>query len=957
MSTEHFLLLTDIVDSTALVERLGDEAAAALWQQHDQLARALLRDWRGREIDKSDGFLLLFASVGDALGFAQHYHRALRRLEPPLAARAGLHCGSVALRENAADDVARGAKPVELEGIAKPIAARIMSIALAGQTLLSAQARAALGDGGPRCPSHGHWRIKGLAEPIELFEAGGDEAPFTPPPDTAKAYRVIWRDEGWLPLHALRHSLPAERDSFVGRRSELRALAQRFDEGARLVSLLGIGGTGKTRLALRYARGWLGDYPGGAWFCDLSQARTQDGIVHAVAQGLDVPLGKADPVLQLGAAIAGRGDCLLILDNFEQVAKLAEATLGAWLERAGAARFLVTTREVLGIVGEQTFALDPLPPDEAVALFERRAAACEGYRPTPEDSAAIRPLVALMDGLPLAIELAAPRVRVMPPRVLLERMNERFKLLASTGGRRDRQATLRATLDWSWELLSEAERSALAQLSVFQGGFTLAAAEAVVDLAALDAPRWIGDMVQLLIEKSLVRPRGGERFDLLLSVQAYAAQRLAEAGAQGNARRRHWLYYAALDEFAATANRCVDLENLMAACQRAASNSQAAAAVNALALAWAALKLTGPVQAALQLVEQVQSIDGMTPQQQAALRWVAANACYRLGRSAEAIDHCQRGLALAEAAADQRLRVRLHCTIADVLTHGSDPAAARRHLEQAQAIVRELGDDQLHYTVLNGLGTLALANSRFDEARQDYEAALKVAQRLGHRRWEGGLLGNLGIVAHAMARIDDAAAFYRAALQATEETGDRPWVANTHCNLGLLLCERGELEAALAEAQQALSMARELGASRLEASVLCNIGLVHKARSAHEPARAQFDAAARLATQLGDLRLQAQCRRQLGQSLAMQQRFDAAGTELERALELAVQIEDQNEAALVRCELARALRMQGADGPAAQQLQLAAEAARAADPHARSTIEAAIADAAAAVPMPLGASA
>ena len=150
---------------------------------------------------------------------------------------------------------------------------------------------------------------------------------------------------------------------------------------------------------------------------------------------------------------------------------MPQDTLGRWLDRAADARFLVTTREVLGLPGEEVLALAPLPPAEAADLFMQRAEAAKaGFRPNAEDRAAIAPLVALLEGLPLAIELAAARVRVMPPRTLLLRMSERFKLLASSGGRVDRQATLRAVFDWSWELLSLPEKAALAQLSVFEGG-------------------------------------------------------------------------------------------------------------------------------------------------------------------------------------------------------------------------------------------------------------------------------------------------------------------------------------------------------------------------------------------------------------------------------------------------------------------------------------------------------
>src|SRR5204863_8586884 len=203
---------------------------------------------------------------------------------------------------------------------------------------------------------------------------------------------------------------------------------------------------------------------------------------------------------------AGRGRCLIILDNFEQVARHAMETVGEWLNRGSAAQFIVTTREVLGLSGEQVLALPPLATEDAVRLFLRRCeAAAQDFRPTPEDDAAVPQLVKLLDGLPLAIELAAARVRVMPPRSLLARMGDRFKLLASSGQRADRQATLRATFDWSWDLLSAPDKAAFAQLSVFEGGFTLEAAEAVLDLAACAADAWPVDAVNSLVDKSFVR--------------------------------------------------------------------------------------------------------------------------------------------------------------------------------------------------------------------------------------------------------------------------------------------------------------------------------------------------------------------------------------------------------------------------------------------------------------------
>ena len=351
--TIRTLLLTDVVDSTRLVERVGDARAAELWAAHDRRSRALLAQHRGREIDRTDGFFLLFEEPTDAARYALAYHEALADLA--LSARVGIHVGAVTLRQNSPVDVARGAKPIEVEGLAKPLAARIMALAGGGQTLMSGAARDALADTIPEGAAiewHGHYRLKGIEEPIEILELGvRDSSPFSPPADADKAYRVVRVEDIWRPVREVRQNLPAERDAFVGRTTELRSLAARLDAGIRLLTVLGPGGTGKTRLVRRYGWTWLGDWPGGVYFCDLSEARSLDGIYFSVASALEVPLGKDDPAVQLGHAIAGRGRCLVVVDNFEQVVQYAPDTLGRWLDQAPDATFVVTSRERLQLGG------------------------------------------------------------------------------------------------------------------------------------------------------------------------------------------------------------------------------------------------------------------------------------------------------------------------------------------------------------------------------------------------------------------------------------------------------------------------------------------------------------------------------------------------------------------------------------------------------------------------------
>ena len=317
MTEVRALLLTDVVDSTRLSEQLGDTAMAAAWEAHDRVARQLLPVWRGREIDKTDGMLLLFAEASDAASYALAYHRALATLKVPLLARAGLHVGAVVLRENSAEDIARGAKPLEVDGLAKPTAARVMSLAQAGQTLLTAEAREDLGKTTLKVQSHGHWMIKGVAEPLEIFEVGEAEARLVAPPDAEKVYRVVRAGDWWMPAKEIPNNLPQQGSSFVGRERELDEIRGLLSS-ARLLTLLGMGGLGKTRLSLQLAAEVLHQYPDGVWFLDLASIRDPALVVNLAAQTLDVREEPDRPLLQTLCMHLKQKRVLLILDNCEQ---------------------------------------------------------------------------------------------------------------------------------------------------------------------------------------------------------------------------------------------------------------------------------------------------------------------------------------------------------------------------------------------------------------------------------------------------------------------------------------------------------------------------------------------------------------------------------------------------------------------------------------------------------------
>jgi predicted ATPase len=372
-----------------------------------------------------------------------------------------------------------------------------------------------------------------------------------------------------------RGNIERDRTRFVGREEDLSALAQAVD-GSRLVTVLGPPGTGKTRLARelceRRTRRPAGEAvpataasSGSTWFCDLTEATDAEDICAAVARALGVSLTRAgttaDAVSRLGHVLDAHAELLLVVDNFEQVVRWAGTTVGAWLRRAEAARFLVTSRQRLGLPGEVLFDLGPLSlpgqgglaeASEAVQLFVDRARAVRRDWSPAADMAAVVALVENLDGLPLAIELAAARMRLLSPAQILANMPRRFQLLKGAPERgRARHSTLWNALEWSWGLLEPWEQSALAQCSVFRGGFDLESAEAVVDLSAHAEAPWTLDVLQALRDKSLLTTEAGSmagvetRLGLYASVRAYAADKLVALGLEDAAVARHAAHYLA----------------------------------------------------------------------------------------------------------------------------------------------------------------------------------------------------------------------------------------------------------------------------------------------------------------------------------------------------------------------------------------------------------------------------
>lgn len=863
MTVTLTLLLTDVVDSTALAERLGDHCMAEVWSAHDRAARDLFVRFDGQEIDRTDGFLATFRDTRAALAFAEAFHLEMAALGARFGivfqARIGVHRGEVILLRAADDDRARGAKPVEVEGLAKPAAARVMSIALGGQTLVSGEARRdADGQGGNggehgealRFVSHGHYRMKGVTEPIELFEPDRPGAPLVPPPDAAKVHRVVRDGDAWRPAREIPHALPVARDAFVGRAACLREVARRIDAGARLVTLVGIGGAGKSRLAQQYARSWLGEFPGGAWFCDLSEACDDEGWVSAVAAGLGLTLDASDPQAQVLHAIRGRGRCLVVLDNCEQLTRAAGPTLARWLAGTRDACFLVTSREVLGTRGEDVYFLPALAPDDAAQLFRARAATAGSTEVL--DDRVVRALVELLDRLPLALELAAARTRVMTAQQVLERMGERFRLLVSSGPP-SRQSTLRATLDWSWELLGVDEQAALAQLSVFEGGFDLASAERVLALPSA----WCVDVVQSLVDKSLLQRPSGGRFGMLTTVRDYAAEALRRVHGGREAMHRHGLCFAAHAEDDVTGDtsahpvpsserhrrRAFDLDNCIAAARRAIERGDAAVAAGAARAAWRVLARVGPFDSGLRLLEIVVAMPALAERHRVLVVLDALHAMMLTGRGVEAYPRAEALLAEVRAAGDDALAARLLARLGAICYWVGRLGPSVGFLEEALALAQRLADVETTAAASSTAAAVHCMRGDWDAAADTCQRACALYQRLGDDIEAGAALTTMGFIHRH--RLEWRAAFdaFDASLAQARAAG-QPW-REAMCLLNMADTRRdaGNDDDALDAYAKSEALADACGDRRLLGWVHAGRGRLHLRRGAHARAAASLQQA------------------------------------------------------------------------------------------------------------------
>ena len=825
MSAIKTLLLTDVVDSTRLSETLGDSAMTEIWAAHDRVSRALLGPWRGREIDKTDGMLLLFDSSADAVAYAMEYHRALATLPMLLTARVGLHVGPVILRENASDDIARGAKPLEVEGLAKPIAARVMALARGGQTLLSAAAREQLGKSAHKLASHGHWRLKGVSDPIELFEIGEPDAQFVQPSDGDKAHRVVWMGDWWLPVNEIPNNLPFQATSFIGRERELKEVRDLLG-ASRLLTLLGMGGLGKTRLSLQTAAEQIHHFPDGVWFLDLAPISDPALMVSETAQVLGVREEPDRPILQTVCSHLKNRRSLLILDNCEHLIKASAQMASAILKVAPHVRILASSRESLRAPGEQCYPVLPLPVpargdgiealsrSTAVRLFVDRAQLHKpGFALNEREAPAVAELVARLEGIPLAIELAAARIRALSVADINARLKDRYKLL--TGGSRvlqDRQQTLRALVDWSYELLEPQEQIVLDRLGVFVGGFDLAAAEAVCGHEPL-ASEDVLDRLGSLIEKSLVMLEErdeGTRYLMLETIREYAREKLAQRDDAAAAAARHCEHYFAM---AKSANRGlngpqqadwlwkveVELDNV----RSAVALSLAGGVDTVIAVKFAVAMqgfwiLRGYSTEGRKLVQAALALPAIqaSPVAQGHALYVGAALAESQGDHAEARKMLETCLGLRRAQGNEIDIAATLSTLSLARLHAGDAVAAVASESEALQIFRRLEDRIGEAIGLLHLGQICLHQGDDAMARSHLEQCLEIAREIRHQEVEGECERVLGEVAFERADLVQASLRFKRSLTVCREAGDKRGEANALRWLARLDLQAGDLASA-----------------------------------------------------------------------------------------------------------------------------------------------------------------
>jgi predicted ATPase/class 3 adenylate cyclase len=795
------VLFTDLVGSTESLVALGEDRYDAVRDEHEVLVGGTIAAYHGEVVKSTgDGYMGAFARAGDAVAAAAEIQRLVSRRnegsEVALGVRIGISAGDVVERAG------------DYQGVAAVEAARLCAAAAGGQILASETVCSLVGSrGGHDFVALGELDLKGLPPLATVAVRWCDDAPVLAP---------------FPPLGSLHQTnLPAPATGLVGRARELAEILDLLRRPeVRLVTLTGAGGSGKTRLAVEAAWELVAEFARGVWWVGLAPLREPQLVLDSIAQ----TLGVTDEV----AKHLGDDHVLLLLDNFEHLLD-AGAGVAELLAHCPNLNVLVTSREPLHLSAEREYAVPPLSEDEAVALFREHAV-------VSEPDGVVRDICRRLDGLPLAVELAAARTKALSPERLLERLGSRLPLL--TGGSRDapaRQRTLRATIEWSHDLLAPEEQRLFVRLAVFAGGCTLEEAEAIVD-ADLDT-------LQSLIDKNLLR-RSDDRFWMLETIREFASQGLQESGEAEELRTRHLEWFVVFaekaepeldegDQPAWIARLLTERDNFRAALEWAHHENQ-----------WLELRLAGALGRFFVLGGP----------------WSEGSRWLERAVAAGIVADVPRAKALRAAALLRRLQ--------------GDLGRSRTLADEALALFRAHRDLRGAATCLNVLTAVAGYAGDYEGARRLSEEGMHLALAASDTRTAGFALFNLADVALFLRRYEDARTTSLEALQMFRKTGNHEGIALSLCVAGVAAVEQSRLQEARRHFRDGLVVAHELGVA--EPLWWCFDGIAALAPSPEAAARL-LGTADRLRDESRGLRyveeLQEQTRRSLRSELG-DDRFD-----------------------------------------------------------------------------------
>jgi predicted ATPase/class 3 adenylate cyclase/DNA-binding CsgD family transcriptional regulator len=807
------LLLADVEGSTRLWETQPDQMTAAMARLNQTVSETIAQHDGVRPVEQGEGdsFVAAFARASDAVAAALEMQRAPLA---PIRLRIGVHSGEIQLRDEG-----------NYAGPTINRTARLRDLGYGGQTLLSGVTEALVLDALPS----GAW----------LADLGAHPLRDLPRPERVAQLCHADLVNDFPPLRVskavISQRLPMQLTSFVGRDEQLTQVRELLAQN-RLVTLTGAGGAGKTRLAIEVARQLSGEFSDGIWYVDLAPITDPDVVPIAVVRAFELPDQPGRSTMDALLRFVRDRQMLVVLDNCEHLLDASAELVVALLGAAPGLTFLATSREAIGVAGELGWRVPSLSlADEAIALFADRARhARPDFTLTNDNAATVGEICARLDGLPLAIELAAARVRALSPAEIVESLHDRFRLLI--GGSRiavRRQQTLRASMDWSHALLTEPERILFRRFAVFFGGFDIDAAQTIVGSGAVERYQVI-DQLTLLVDKSLVvadDSGGRTRYRLLETVRQYALEKLGESGEADAVRSRHRDYYTALaallDAPAGTdyeqrieqAN--LEIDNLRAAFSWSRENSDtelALALASSLQPLWQA---RGRLREGLTWFDTtLTDLDAHQPGVSPAVRARALADRATLGlwvASAESPDQAQQALAIAREIDDPALLMRA-LTACGYIAAYFDAVAAGPYLAEAIGLARDLGDRWRLSQILVAQVVAALAARDPIAARAAAEEGRDLADAIGDRFDARRCRWYLGIAQLYRGDLAGAVAQFAAVADEAEAAHDEIWRVDSLVGLGIALAHQGDYAAARAAADAAVEATAELGGLKAAAA-------------------------------------------------------------------------------------------------------------------------------------------